>query len=84
MSQETEVVNMVYDTLMKNKQHPQLDLSSVEESEVDANNHQINFLYYNKETGGYDRIKMSFEFECPYIELETKRARFHRPIHSNH
>ena len=40
-----EITNIIYDTLMQNKQHKQLDLSKVDNQEVDAKDCKILFDY---------------------------------------
>ena len=41
----TEMTNIIYDTLMKNPQHPQLDIDKVTNQTVDAQNGYISFNY---------------------------------------
>lgn len=40
-----EVTNIIYDTLMSNKQHPQFDLKKVKRQEVNAGKGRITFSY---------------------------------------
>ena len=42
-----EITNLIYDTLMKNTQHPQFDINKVENQEVDAKGGIIRFDYEN-------------------------------------
>jgi len=42
---QQEITDIVYDTLMQNKQHPQLDLGIVENQEVDNKEGLITFEY---------------------------------------
>ena len=44
-----EITDIVYDTLMQNKQHRQLELDSVENPEVDRKRGWITFDYGNAE-----------------------------------
>jgi len=40
-----EITNVIYDTLMQNRQYPQLDLEKVEDQDVDARIGNISFVY---------------------------------------
>lgn len=42
---QQEITDIVYDTLMQNRQHPQLDLSIVDNQEVDKKGGVIFFEY---------------------------------------
>lgn len=44
-SDPKELVDMVYDTLLKNTQYPLLDLDKIEDQEVDRGTGIITFLY---------------------------------------
>lgn len=40
-----EMTDIIYDTLMQNKQHPQFNLDVVEDQEVDSKAGLITFIY---------------------------------------
>ena len=46
---QKELLNIIYDTLMQNNQHPQLDLSLVgDETQIDNDNQLITLEYQDK------------------------------------
>ena len=51
-----EITNVIYDTLMQNKQHPQLDMDIVESQEVLAGDGKIWFDYNDKTVEIFVRV----------------------------
>lgn len=57
-----DLVDLVYNTLMENKQYPQLDLKRIDNSEVDISNRYIEFEY-QMDDGRIALVKMNFDIE---------------------
>jgi hypothetical protein len=46
-SDPREIIDMIYDTLLHNKQYPQLDIDLIDDQEVNKNSGSISFTYDN-------------------------------------
>jgi len=44
----SDITDIIYDTLMENRQHAQFDVNNVEDCEVDNTNGTINFDYHGR------------------------------------